>query len=136
MKYVLALSIALVLNATANLLMKMGMRQVQQGGGLMKDGVFAAAKTVLTSAELMIGLTCFCLNAVCYMYALQSESLKISIAYPIMVGGGFALIALVAHWHPALLESLNGWQWCGVALVLTGVTVIAFNTQTSPPVSV
>jgi len=135
MKYILALGIALVLNAAANLLMKMGMRPVQQAGGLMKDGILAAVKTILTSAELMIGLTFFGLNAACYMYALQSESLKISIAYPIMVGGGFALIALVAHWHPALLESLNGWQWCGVVLVLMGVIVIAFNTQSSPAVS-
>lgn len=135
MKYILALGIALVLNAAANLLMKMGMRPVQQAGGLMKDGILAAVKTILTSTELMLGLTFFGLNAACYMYALQSENLKISIAYPIMVGGGFALIALVAHWHPALLESLNGWQWCGVVLVLMGVIVIAFNTQSSPAVS-
>ena len=135
MKYVLALTVALTLNAAANLLMKIGMRSVQQTGGLMKDGVLAAVKTVLTSTELMIGLICFGLNAACYMYALQSESLKISIAYPIMVGGGFALIALVAHWHPALLESLTGWQWCGVALVLTGVIVIAVSTSSSSAVS-
>jgi multidrug transporter EmrE-like cation transporter len=72
-----------------------------------------------------VGLVCFGLNALCYMYALQSRHLPISIAYPIMVGGGYALIVLVAHWHPALRESMNVGQWIGVGLVMLGVCLIA-----------
>ena len=76
-------------------------------------------------------MTCFALNAVCYMYALQSPALKISLAYPIMVGGGFALIALVARFHPALKESLTMGQYVGVALVLAGVIVIAYQSESA-----
>lgn len=131
MNHVVALGVALVLNAAANLMMKGGMNAVAAGGGILKDGPIGAIKTVLTSVPLVVGLTCFGLNAFCYMYALQSKSLKISIAYPIMVGGGYALIAVVARFHPALKERLTGGQAAGVALVLVGVVLIA--TQ-SPPV--
>ena len=125
MKYVVALVAALLLNASANLLMKAGMKSVQASGGILKDGAFAAVATVVTSVPLMIGLTCFALNAALYMFALQSPALKISIAYPIMVGGGYALIALVARFHPALAERLSVPQMIGIALVLAGITLIA-----------
>ncbi|MGB2984367.1 MAG: hypothetical protein WBE26_00675 [Phycisphaerae bacterium] len=131
MKYVLALIIALVLNATANLLMKVGMKSVAAAGGILKDGIAAAITTVSTTAPLIIGLTCFLLNAVFYMYALQSKALKISIAYPIMVGGGYALIAIVARFHPALGEHLTWGQTLGVALVLVGIVLIAAQMNTA-----
>ncbi|MGD2109616.1 MAG: hypothetical protein PVI86_09510 [Phycisphaerae bacterium] len=128
MKYVVALTLALVLNATANLLMKGGMKSVAAAGGVLKDGLVAGVGTVLTSSTLMIGLICFALNAACYMYALQSKALKISIAYPIMVGGGYALIVVVARLHPALLERLTWGQAVGVALVMLGIILIAVQT--------
>ena len=132
MRYVLALFVALVLNACANLLMKVGMKSVEASGGLFKDGAAAAFKTVWTSAPLLVGLTCFALNAVFYMYALQSKSLKISIAYPIMVGGGFALIAVIARFHPSLAERLTWGQITGVGLVLAGVILIAAQSERVP----
>lgn len=128
MQYALALSGALVLNAAANLLMKVGMKSVAAGGGILKDGIAGAVKTVFTSGTLMIGLTCFALNAALYMYALQSKTLKISIAYPIMVGGGYALIAVAARLHPALSERLTVGQLAGVGLVLLGIVLIATNS--------
>ncbi len=131
MKYVIALLIALTLNAAANLLMKVGMKSVAQTGGVLKDGVAAAFQTVATNATLMVGLICFALNAAFYMYALQSKTLKISIAYPIMVGGGCALIAVVARLHPSLAERLTWGQTAGIALVLLGIILIAVQTPTA-----
>ena len=129
MKYVAALIIALVLNAAANLLMKVGMKSVASAGGVLRDGPVAAVGTVLSNAPLLVGLVCFALNAAFYMYALQSKSLKISVAYPIMVGGGFALIAVAARLHPALSERLTWGQIAGVALVFAGITLIASQTS-------
>jgi small multidrug resistance pump len=126
----IALFAALALNAAANLLMKLGMKQVAAGGGLFREGAFGAASTVLTSVPLIVGLTCFVLNAMFYMYALQSPALKISIAYPIMVGGGFALIALVARFHPAWDERLTVGQVAGVGMVLIGIMLIAGQPET------
>lgn len=125
MQYVVALFVALTLNATANLLMKIGMKPVQESGGILREGVVAAVTTVLLSKTLMLGLICFAANAAFYMYALQSRALKISIAYPIMVGGGFALIAVVARFHPALAETLTWGQIVGIAMVLGGIVLIA-----------
>ena len=126
MKYVVALIVALVLNATANLLMKAGMKEVAAGGGVLKEGLPAAVITVLSSPVLLLGLICFALNAACYMFALQSPALKISLAYPVMVGGGYAIIAAIAFL--ALGERMTPGQWAGVALVLAGVFIIAIRT--------
>ena len=129
MKYVIALVVAMLLNAGANLLMKVGMKTVGAEGGLLRDGLQTAIRTVLTSIPLIVGLFFFALNAAFYMYALQSKSLKISIAYPIMVGGGYVLIALVARFHPALAERLTWGQVAGVACVLLGIVLIASQTE-------
>ena len=131
MKYMAALIIALVLNACANLLMKAGMKPVHEAGGVLRDGVVAGVKTVLTSGTLMLGLFCFGINAAFYMYALQSKALKISIAYPIMVGGGFALIAVVARLHPAFSEMLTWGQKLGILLIFLGIVLIASQTDSS-----
>ena len=131
MRYLLALIVALMLNAFANLLMKVGMKPIAASGGVLKDGFVAAVKTVAASGPLVIGLMCFALNAAFYMYALQSKTLKISIAYPIMVGGGYALIAVIARFHPALGETLTWAQTLGVALILTGIVLIAAQMDTA-----
>ena len=129
MKYVIALAAALLLNASANVMMKVGMTRVEAGGGLLAGGLPAALRTVLTSPVLVIGLVCFGLNAACYMFALQSPTLKISLAYPVMVGGGFAIIAAVAYL--VLGERMTPGQWVGVVLVLAGVMIIAIKTPAS-----
>ena len=125
MKYVVALGMAMLLNAAANLLMKVGMKSVAGSGGLLRDGPIAAAGLIATSGVLLIGLTCFGLNAALYMYALQSKSLPISVAYPFMVGGGFVLIAVVARVHPALAERLSIGQLAGVAMIMAGIVLVA-----------
>ncbi len=127
MKYVVALATALVLNACANLMMKAGMNKVEQAGGLLQDGLPAAVRTVLLSPVLMAGLICFGLNAAFYMFALQSPTLKISLAYPVMVGGGYAIIATVAYL--LLNERMTPGQWVGVGLILAGVILIAARTS-------
>ncbi len=128
MKYVVALAGALCLNAVANLSMKVGMKSVAQAGGLMDGGAFGAAKAILTSPVLLGGLVCFGLNAVLYMYALQSKTLKISVAYPLMVGGGYAIIAVTAYFLPSLRERLTAGQWAGVAMIMAGVLTVAILT--------
>ena len=135
MNYAAALVIALVLNAAANVLMKLGMKAVQEKGGILQGGPVGAVQTILTSGTLLLGLACFGLNAAFYMYALQSKALKISIAYPIMVGGGFALICLASYTHPALAERLTWRQWMGVALVLAGIVFIASGSDSGMSVT-
>lgn len=124
-----ALLLALLLNATANIMMKVGMSKVQADGGLLRSGAAGAAATIVSSPVLLFGLLCFALNALFYMFALQSKALKISIAYPVMVGGGYAIIAAVGFLY--LGERLNAAQWTGVALILAGVMMVALQTNSA-----
>ncbi len=128
----LALTIALLLNAAANLLMKTGMSRIHGEGGLLRNGPVHAVTSVLTTPALVIGLSCFALNVCFYMFALQSRTLKISIAYPVMVGGGYAIIATLGYlW---LGERLTSAQMVGVAMILAGVIVVASQTDVGAPV--
>ncbi|GJM26787.1 MAG: hypothetical protein DHS20C16_32020 [Phycisphaerae bacterium] len=129
MKYMIALCGALILNAVANISMKVG----TQGGGLAENGATGAIRTILGSPVLLLGLTCFACNAFLYMYALQSKTLQISIAYPIMVGGGYAIISVAAYFLPSLQERLSAGQWVGVGLILAGVLTVALLTPAELP---
>lgn len=123
-KYAIALVIALVLNASANLMIKFGMHAINtelSGAGVLSQGPMGAIKLVLRHWILLLGLGCFAANVVFYAFALQK--LQISVAYPIMVTVGFAIIAVVAGWK--LGESLSTVQWVGVGAILVGVTLVA-----------
>jgi multidrug transporter EmrE-like cation transporter len=126
MRYLFALAAALLLNATANLMMKFGMQQIAQAGGWLKAGPLAAASAIFRTPLLLFGVACFAANLLCYMYALQK--LPISVAYPIMVTAGFAIIVVVAGLclHERLLPS----QWLGVAFILVGVWLVASKAAT------
>jgi multidrug transporter EmrE-like cation transporter len=124
MKYVVALIIALALNAAANLMIKFGMRGIDvelAGTSPMSSGVVGLVKLLLRHWILLAGLACFALNVVFYAFALQK--LAISIAYPIMVASGFGIIVTVAGFM--LGERLTVPQWAGVAAILLGVVLVA-----------
>ena len=121
MKYVIALAAALVLNASANLMIKFGIIKASTDGDLLSGGLAAALFKVITSPLLILGGVCFALNLLFYMYALQK--MAISVAYPIMVTAGFAIIVIIAGWR--LHERLSVVQWIGVAAMLIGVWLVA-----------
>lgn len=118
MKYAIALVLALTLNATANLMMKAGARGLQSRGLSLEKGLMTAFNEHWI---LFLGLCCFATNVIFYVYALRG--IKISVAYPIMFGGGFAIIALVA-WR-LFGEVLTSAQWVGVGFILVGLFLVA-----------
>ncbi len=121
MKYGIALVLALVLNATANLMMKFGVRRLGASSVSLDDGLAPVATAVLSNWVLILGLVCFATNVAFYTYALSG--IRISVAYPIMVSAGFAIIAVVAWRY--LDETLSPVQWAGVAMILVGVFLVA-----------
>jgi len=125
MRYALALAMALVLNATANLMMKFGVRRLGEATAATEGGATGLIRLLLSNWILLAGLACFAMNVFFYTYALSA--IKISIAYPIMVSGGFAIIAVVA-WF-ALGETLTWGQWVGIAMILAGVVLVAHQMQ-------
>jgi multidrug transporter EmrE-like cation transporter len=124
MKYVVALIVALSLNAAANLMIKFGMRGIDlelNGSSMMSGGLLGLIRLMLRHWVLLAGLACFALNVVFYAFSLQK--LPISVAYPIMVASGFGIIVTVAGMM--LGERLSVVQWVGVAAILLGVALVA-----------
>jgi multidrug transporter EmrE-like cation transporter len=129
MKYALALAMALTLNATANLMMKFGVIRFHKSGLKLEQGLLPVASGLLTNWVLIVGIGCFACNVLFYTYALSG--IKISVAYPIMVSGGFAIIAVVAGKY--LQETLTLGQWVGVFMILIGVYLVARNLSPATP---
>jgi len=125
MRYGIALMMALILNATANLMMKFGVRRFGASGITIEQGLGAVASALLNNWVLIVGLACFASNVLLYTYALSG--IKISIAYPIMVSGGFVIIAIVAWLY--LGETLAISQWVGIVFIMVGVYLVARHMQ-------
>ena len=124
MEHFAALVIALGLNAGANLMIKFGMRAIDfdlAGASALSDGIPGLLRLLLRHWSVLVGLACFAANVVFYAYALQK--LPISMAYPVMVTAGFAIIVVVAG--VVLQERLTPTQWLGVVAILTGVVLVA-----------
>jgi small multidrug resistance pump len=110
----IALAIALVLNASANALLKAGSASISSGVG--KASLLAAA----TNPFLVGGIVLFALNVLCYTFALSK--LPLSLAYPAMVIGGLLIVTTAS----VLIfgESLSYLQVGGLALIVFGVALL------------
>lgn len=121
MRYIVALLMALLLNASANLMMKFGVLRLGNGQARLELGTNGLWTTLTSNWVLIVGMFCFAVNVLFYTYALKR--IPISLAYPIMVGSGFAIIAVVAWRY--LGESLSVAQWLGVTMILAGIILVA-----------
>jgi len=130
MKYGIALALALVLNAVANLLIKVGVKRFEGAESAFSQGFASAVSALASNWVLILGLFCFAVNVMFYAYALKK--IDVSAAYPVMVGAGFAIIALVA-WK-FLGESLSRLQLTGVLCILIGVWLVARDINTNKPI--
>lgn len=125
MRYFVALAVALLLNAMANLMMKFGIERFKAAGVSAAEGIWPVLLSLMTNWVLILGLACFAANVVLYTYALKG--LPISVAYPIMVTLGFAIIVVVAGIY--LNEHPTPKQWVGVTLILIGVWLVAWEAR-------
>jgi multidrug transporter EmrE-like cation transporter len=106
-------------------MIKFGMERFKAGGVSPADGMMAVGTSLVTNWVLILGLCCFALNVGFYAYALKA--LPISVAYPIMVTVGFAIIVTVAGIY--LHERLTWTQWLGVCLILIGVWLVDYHAK-------
>ena len=111
------LGIALFLNASANILLKLGSGRLS---GLRGLGVAEIIPRLLTNYQLMIGLAFFALNVVFYASALNR--LNLSIAYPIMMAGGIVIITIVSTMY--MKETLTLLQYAGISLIAVGIILV------------
>lgn len=108
------LTVALTLNATANLLMKMGADRLGtfEGSG--------AVRGLLTNYFLISGVILFGLNIVFYVAALTRMNL--SVAYPVMMAGGVLIVVSVSVLY--FRESLTFAQILGILLLMAGLVLV------------
>jgi len=118
MKYWL-LIFAIALNAFANLLMKIGATKL---GSFKNLSLGEIILKFVTNQFLVIGVLFFAINIVLYIIILTK--INISIVYPIWTSGGFLLITAFAVLY--MKESLTLFQVIGIALVASGITLIAY----------
>lgn len=116
----LPLIIALVLNAAANVLMKVGAKLSVQ---LPADASLWAKATNFLNLATLVGLVLFAGNVLVYRKAL--DRLDISVAYPVMVSGGLVLVTLAAALLPLLKERISVAQVGGMLLIAAGVWLVA-----------
>lgn len=115
--YYIALTIALVANAFANILIKTGMRDGLPAGA----GPAVLLKSILLNPLVLGGVALFGLNVVCYAYALSR--IPLSSAYPIMTSLGFLIVIGASTLF--LHETLGAIQIAGLVLILSGVAMVA-----------
>ena len=122
MIHTVALAVALVLNATANLMIRAGAKTIAaKCPGEAAVPLLVALKAGITSPWIIGGVMCFGLNLAAYSYALTK--LPVSVAYPIMVSVGYAIIVCgAAVWFA---EKLSPLQMVGVGVILAGVWLVA-----------
>ena len=116
----LPLAIALVLNATANIMMKVG---AQMAGPLATDASLLAKVSNFLNAATVVAIALFAANIIAYRKAL--DSLDISVAYPIMVSLGLVLVTFAAVTLPILSERVTVRQLGGMVLIAAGVWLVA-----------
>ena len=117
MKNYLILGCAIVCNAVANILIKVGMMKVSEAArdtiGMIKGAVFSPA--------IIAGISFFVVALGGYSYILSK--LNLSIAYPIMTSLGY-MIVILASWL-FLHETITWIQIVGFCLILSGVWCVA-----------
>ena len=120
------LVIALVLNAGANVLMKVG----ANAAGPLSDNASPWARIAnFLNAATILAIVLFAANVLAYRKAL--DNLNVSVAYPIMVSTGMILITIVAA-TPVLGERIAFWQVLGMVLIAMGVWLVAGGWAANP----
>ena len=112
----LVLSLAIILNALANILMKVAMLQQEK-----TTNIITLVTQSLTNPVLLLGIVSFGLALVAYCFVLAK--INLSIAYPLMTSLGF-LIVILASWL-FLDENITKIQIVGFTCIIAGVWMVA-----------
>lgn len=114
------LIVALVLNASANILLKVGAMQSRE---LASDASLMTKALNFLNIATCMGIVLFAGNVLVYRKALTG--LPISIAYPVMVSVGLLIIVVAARFIPLLGEKISLTQGAGMALIIAGVWLVS-----------
>jgi multidrug transporter EmrE-like cation transporter len=108
-----------VLNATAQLLLKAGANRIGEFAYTLENVVPIGARLV-SSPPILAGLGCYVVSVVVWILALTR--VPVSIAYP-MLSIGYVLNAVAAWW--LFGESLAAQKLVGIGFIVVGVYLVA-----------
>ncbi len=113
---IVVLSLAISFNATANILIKVGMNKVGE-----TESIIELVKKAVFQPQLLAGIFSFVMAFISYSYILTK--LNLNIAYPIMVSMGLVIVVTVSYFW--LHESITIIQILGCILIIAGVWMVA-----------
>ncbi|KKU48145.1 hypothetical protein A3H10_03500 [Candidatus Uhrbacteria bacterium RIFCSPLOWO2_12_FULL_46_10] len=109
------LIIALVLNASANMMIKAGSNNIH----LFRE--YGLIYGLLKNYVVIIGIVLFAMNIIFYILALSK--INLSIAYPIMTIGGLILITIISYTF--LKETITPVQMGGIFILIIGIILVS-----------
>lgn len=113
---ILLLVLAIIFNATANILMKLGAMKIK-----IFELSMTGIKEYVLNPYVVLGVLSFGVALVLYTYVLSKMNL--SVAYPLMTATGFLLVTTFSAFY--LKEALIMPQILGMILVVGGLWLIA-----------
>jgi multidrug transporter EmrE-like cation transporter len=121
------LVVALILNAAANVLLKVGAATATAATAATAAtpsgaGGLAARAGGFLNAVTIVAIALFGLNVLFYRKAL--EGVPLSVGYPVMLSGSLVLAVVASSLLPGLHERLNGVQVGGMAVIVVGVWMV------------
>ncbi len=118
MMIVILMFFVVALNVCGHVFLKVGMNQVGQIGTLP---LAQYAIRAISNFYVLLGLAGWISSAAGYTIVLSRTQL--SIAYPILMSAGYALVVLVSFlW---LKEPFSAVKWLGLVLIFSGVIIIS-----------
>ena len=118
MRELAVLVIAIVFNAGANIMLKVGMKN---SGSIAEHGISGMVMRALSSVYVWAGLAAFGIAFVFYSVVLSRMDL--SKAYPIMTSAGFAIV-VVASW--LMFQEVITWpKLVGIATIAVGIWIVS-----------
>jgi multidrug transporter EmrE-like cation transporter len=113
---IILLVIAIFFNASANILMKIGMMRIRNS-----DTWIVMIKRAVVQPVLIIGIVAFVLAL--SLYCLVLTKLNLSVAYPIMVSMGLVIVIFASYFF--LKETITLVQVMGFLFIIAGVWMVA-----------
>ena len=118
MKTYLILALAIITNAGANIVLKIGMNKA---GNININSLTDIFEKFVSNVFVWLGVLLFAIALLSYSYVLTK--LQLSIAYPIMTSVGFLIVILISLLY--LGEKLSLLQIGGIGLITLGVWLVS-----------
>ena len=118
MQIVLLMTTVILLNVCGHVFLKIGMNQV---GQMADRSLVQYAVDSISNLYVILGLAGYVSSVTGYIVVLSKTQL--SVAYPILMSTGYALVVLVSFLF--LKEPFNILKWFGIALIFIGVVFVS-----------